>query len=119
MAVRGVGFVGMRTERVGGIEKLFGEVIGLPVTRREGQHVGFNMVDRTVPELHGADDEFHDFLTTGPVAGFRVEDFDATLAAMVAAGVGFIGEIQQAGGPRRQHFRCPDGTIGEIVGPAG
>jgi len=51
------------------------------------------------------------------MTGFRVGDFDATRAAMLAAEVEFIGAIQHADGVSWQHFRCPDGTVAEIIGP--
>jgi catechol 2,3-dioxygenase-like lactoylglutathione lyase family enzyme len=117
MAVRGVGFVGMRTGRLDAMVALFRDVIGVPVVRKEGDLVGFALADGTVFELYGPGDAFHAFFTTGPVVGFRVADFDATRAAMVEAGVAFIGEPQQADGVKWQHFRCPDGTVAEIIGP--
>ena len=55
--------------------------------------------------------------TTGPVVGFRVDDFDATHRAMLEAGVEFIGDHEHADGMSWRHFRCPDGTIAEITGP--
>jgi hypothetical protein len=36
---------------------------------------------------------------------------------MLAAQVEFIGAIQHADGVSWQHFRCPDGTVAEIIGP--
>jgi hypothetical protein len=36
---------------------------------------------------------------------------------MTAAGISFIGDIQQADGESWQHFYCPDGVIAEIIGP--
>ena len=62
-------------------------------------------------------DEFHSFFTTGPVVGLRVGNFDAVRALMLAAGVEFIGSAQHANGTSWQHFRCPDGTVLEIIGP--
>ena len=59
----------------------------------------------------------HEGRATGPVVGFRVGDFDATCAAMLAAKVEFIGAIQHADGVSWQHFRCPNGTVAEIIGP--
>jgi hypothetical protein len=36
---------------------------------------------------------------------------------MMNAGIKFIGEIQTADGVSWQHFRSPDGTILELIGP--
>ncbi|WP_163269731.1 VOC family protein [Chelativorans alearense] len=117
MAVRGIGFVGMRSVRLDETVRLFRDVIGVPVTRQTGDLVGFRLADGTVLELYGPGDTFHAFFKTGPVVGFRVDDFDATRQAMIAAGVGFIGDVQHADGESWQHFHCPDGTIAEIIGP--
>ncbi len=117
MAVKGVGFVGMRTDRLEEMIGLFETVIGLPLMRREGDVAGFTLADGTLVELFGPADAFHAFFDTGPVVGFRVDDFDARRSAMLAAGVAFIGDVQHADGTSWQHFRCPDGTIAEITGP--
>ena len=71
----------------------------------------------TVLEIYGPADEFHSFFTTGPVVGLRVGDFDAVRALMLSAGVEFIGAVQHANGVSWQHFRCPDDTVLEIIGP--
>ena len=118
MTIHGIGFVGMRTEYFDETVWLFRDVIGVPMTRREDGLVGFTLGDGTPLELYGPEEEFHDFFTTGPVVGFRVDDFDKTRAAMIAADVTFIGEPQHANGTSWQHFYCPDGTVAEIIGPA-
>jgi catechol 2,3-dioxygenase-like lactoylglutathione lyase family enzyme len=116
MTIRGIGFVGMRSDRLDETVRLFRDVIGAPVVRQADDLVEFALADGAVLELYGPRDEFHRFFTTGPVVGFRVEDFDATRAAMIAAGVSFIGDTQHANGESWQHFCCPDGTIAEIIG---
>lgn len=117
MTVKGVGFVGMRTDRLAETADLFENVIGLPLARRDSDVAAFTLSDGTLVELFGPGDDFHAFFDTGPVVGFRVDDFDARRRAMLAAGVEFIGEPQHADGVSWQHFRCPDGTIAEIIGP--
>ena len=118
MAVRGVGFVGMRTERLDETVALFRDVVGARLVRQARGLAGFELADGSVFELYGPDDPFHVFFKTGPVVGFEVEDFDATRQAMIEAGIEFIGEVQIAGGRKWQHFHCPDGTVAEIIGRA-
>jgi hypothetical protein len=96
---------------------LFRDVLGVPIVRRFDGLVGFKLADGTILELYGPDDDFHAFFETGPVVAFEVDNFDDTQAAMIAAGVDFIGDIQRRDGVGWQHFRAPDGTILEIVGP--
>jgi catechol 2,3-dioxygenase-like lactoylglutathione lyase family enzyme len=118
MTVLKVGFVGIRSDRLDETVALFRDVIGVPVTRQTDDLVGFRFADGTVLELYGPADEFHAFFTTGPVVAFRVDDFDVTHRAMLAAGVDFIGDVQHADGVSWQHFHCPDGTVLEISGPS-
>ena len=109
--------MGMRSDRFAETVRLFRDIIGVPVTRQTTDMTGFRFGDGTVLEIYGPADDFHSFFTTGPVVGFRVGDFDATCAAMLAAKVEFIGAIQHADGVSWQHFCCPDGTVSEIIGP--
>jgi catechol 2,3-dioxygenase-like lactoylglutathione lyase family enzyme len=107
----------MRSDRIAETVALFRDVIGLPVSRETPDLVGFHLEDGTILELYGPGDTFHAFFTSGPVVGFRVDDFDATHRAMLAAGIRFIGAVQHANGTSWQHFHCPDGTVAEIIGP--
>jgi hypothetical protein len=117
MTVLKVDFVGIRSNRLGDTVALFRDVIGMPVARQSDDLVGFRLADGTVLELYGPGDEFHAFFTTGPVVAFRVENFDVTRRAMLAAGIKFIGDVQHADGVSWQHFHSPDGTVLEISGP--
>ena len=118
MSTRKVGFVGIRTHRLPQMVALFRDALGVPVAREASDLVGFKLADGTVLELYGPGDAFHAFFETGPVVGFEVGNFDDARRAMIKAGISFIGEVQRAGGVAWQHFRCPDGTILEIIGPS-
>ena len=117
MTVAGVGFVGLRSGQFSEMVGLFRDVLGVPLVRETSGMAGFRLGDGAVLEIYGPADEFHSFFTTGPVVGLRVGDFDAVRALMLSAGVEFIGAIQHANGMSWQHFRCPDGTVLEIIGP--
>ena len=117
MAVEGVGFVGLRTDQFSEMVRLFRDVIGMPLAREAVGLAGFRFGDGTVLEVYGPADEHHSFFITGPVVGLRVGDFDGARELMVAAGVEFLGEVQHVSGTSWQHFRCPDGTVLEIIGP--
>ncbi|HET7718075.1 MAG TPA: VOC family protein [Bauldia sp.] len=117
MAAKGVGFVGMRTDRLAETIDLFENVLGLPLTRHTGDFAVFTLPDGALVELFGPQTRLHSVFTTGPVVGFRVDDFDATNQALVDAAVAFVSEVQHADGVSWRHFRCPDGTIVEITGP--
>ena len=117
MSADSVAFVGLRSDRYAETVRLFRDIIGVPVTAQATDMTRFRLGDGSVLEIYGPADDFHSFFTTGPVVGFRVGDFDATRAAMLAAQVEFIGATQHADGVSWQHFRSPDGTVSEIIGP--
>ena len=117
MSVAGVGFVGLRSNHFSEMVQLFRDVIGVPLAREASGMAGFRLGDGSALEIYGPADEFHSFFTTGPVVGLRVGDFDAVRSRMLSAGVKFIGTPQHANGTSWQHFRCPDGTVLEIIGP--
>ena len=116
MTVSKVGFVGIRTDRLDETVALFRDILGMKVSRQTDDLVGFKLADGTILEFYDPANEFHGFFTTGPVVGFRVDNFDVTRQAMLAAGVKFIGDVQHADGVSWQHFHGPDGTILEIIG---
>ena len=118
MEVKGLVWLGLRTDRFAETVRLFRDVMGLEPIRDEPNLVGLRMADGTEMELYSPGDDFHHFFTTGPVVGFLVDDVDAARAVMEGAGVEFIGPIQRAGGASWNHFRGPDGTVFEIFSRA-
>ena len=115
--IRSVGFIGVRTSSFGAMTALYRDVLGLePVLERPGA-TWFRAGDGTPIHVYAADDEDHDFFGSAPVVGFTVEDFEGARAAMVAAGIEFIGEPQRDGGTAWNHYRGPDGNVYEIIGP--
>ena len=115
--VRSLGFLGVRTAAFAETAALYRDVLGLePVLDRPGA-AWFQAADGASIHVYAADDPDHDFFGEGPVVGLVVEDFEASRAAMVRAGIAFIGEPQRDGGVAWNHYRGPDGNIYEIIGP--
>ena len=115
--VRSLGFLGVRTDAFEETVALYRDVLGLtPVLERPGA-AWFRTGDGAAIHVYGATDEDHAFFDSGPVVGLVVDDFDATRAAMVAAGIDFIGDPQRDGGSAWNHYRGPDGNVYEIIGP--
>ena len=115
MDVKGLTWLGLRTDRFDEMVKFFRDVMALKPIRDEAQFASFQMSDGTRMELYRPDEEFHAFFTTGPVVAFLVDDVDAARAEMEGAGIQFIGPIQRAGKASWNHFRAPDGTVFEIL----
>ena len=119
MQVKGLCWLGLRTQQFDEMVEFFRDVMGMKPIRDEPGIAGFQMIDGTNLELYAFDEEFHAVFTTGPVVAFQVDDVDASKAAMEAAGVEFIGPIQRMGESSWNHFRAPDGTVFEILSMAG
>ena len=115
MRVRGLTWLGLRTPQFDEMVAFFRDVMGMEPGRDEPGIARFQMTDGTNLELYALDEKFHAFFTTGPVVAFRVDDVDASRAAMEAAGIEFIGPIQRMGKTSWNHFRAPDGTVFEIL----
>ena len=115
MDVKGLTWLGLRTDRFDEMVTFFREVMALKPIRDEAQIASFQMSDGTRMELYRPEEEFHAFFTTGPVVAFLVDDVDVARAEMEAAGIQFIGPIQRAGKTSWNHFRAPDGTVFEIL----
>lgn len=115
--LRSMGFLGVRTDAYEATVALYRDVLGLePILERPGA-TWFRASDGAQVHVYGPTDEDHEFFGRGPVVGLVVDDFDAARAAMVAAGIEFIGEPQRDGGSAWNHYRGPDGNVYEIIGP--
>lgn len=111
----GVGFVGFRTQRFDEMVALFRDRIGLELVHEAPGAAWFRL--GTDAELHVYADADHAFFTTGPVVGLRVDDVDRTRAALEADGLEMLTEIERSPDAAWCHFRAPDGTVLEIIGP--
>ena len=115
--VRSLGFLGVRTPAFAAMSALYRDVLGLePIHERPGA-AWFKAADGAAIHVYAEDDADHDFFGAGPVVGLVVDDFEARRAAMVAAGIAFLGEPQRDGGVAWNHYRAPDGNVYEIIGP--
>ena len=115
MEVKGLRWLGIRTERFEETAQFFRDVMGLEVTRHEHNVVGFRFPDGTEMEVWRPEEEFHAFFTTGPVVGFQVDDVDEARARMEAEDVEFLTPVQRTKGAAWTHFRGPDGSVYEII----
>jgi catechol 2,3-dioxygenase-like lactoylglutathione lyase family enzyme len=115
--VRGLAWLATRTERFAETAAFFRDVLGLHVLlERPGQMV-FGLADGGAVEVFAPDEPDHRHFTTGPVAGFLVEDVDAARAELEAAGIELLGAVGRGDAPGEawQHFRGPDGNVYELT----
>jgi len=116
MQIIKLAWVGTRTDNAEPTVAFFREVLGL---RLELEHPGFWMLklpDGSKVEVFGPDTAVNRHFTTGPVAGFLVDDVNAATAELRSAGVEILLEPGVDGsGNAWVHLRAPDGNIYEFT----
>lgn len=114
----GIGFIGFRTDRFEEMAGLLRDLIGLEVIREAVGATWFRLGADAELHVYADTDPDHAFFTTGPVVGLRVADVEATRERMKAAGLEMLTEVERTADAAWCHFRAPDGTVLEIIGPA-
>ena len=115
----GIGFIGFRTDRFDEMVALFRDRIGLSIIRAAPDATWFRLGDDAELHVYADTDSDHGFFTTGPVVGLRVENVAATRSALEADGLEMLTDIERTASAAWCHFRAPDGTVLEIIGPPG
>jgi catechol 2,3-dioxygenase-like lactoylglutathione lyase family enzyme len=116
MTVRGLGWLGVRTERFEQTVALFRDLLGLDPFQVDDASVRFRLGDGTELHVYGPADTDHEFFGTAPVVGLVVADVDTARRRMEAAGVEFLTPVERAGTSAWCHFRGPDGNVYELIG---
>jgi hypothetical protein len=114
----GIEFVGFRTDRFAEMVALFRDIVGLEVIREARGATWFRLGADAELHVYADTEPDHAFFTTGPVVGFRVGDVEATRARLEADGLEMLTEVERTETAAWCHFRAPDGTVLEIIGPA-
>jgi len=115
--VKGLVWVGTRTERYAEMVDFYGDALGLPLEHEEGEFAVFRLPDGAKAEVFGPSDAEHAHFSTGPVAGFLVDDVRGAREVLEAKGIEFIGPVHEwePTGEAWSHFRAPDGNVYEIT----
>ena len=114
MQVHKLAWLGTRTGRDAQTAAFFRDVLGL---RSDPVAPGFwvlTLPDGSKVEVFGPESRINPHFTTGPVAGFLVDDVPAATAELRAVGVEILLE-GRAGDNAWVHFRAPDGNIYELT----
>jgi catechol 2,3-dioxygenase-like lactoylglutathione lyase family enzyme len=115
MRIIKLAWVGTRTDNAEPTVAFFREVLSL---RLESNQPGFWMLklpDGSKVEVFGPDSPINRHFTTGPVAGFLVDDVHGA-AAELRSGVEILRESGlDDSGNAWVHFRAPDGNIHELT----
>jgi catechol 2,3-dioxygenase-like lactoylglutathione lyase family enzyme len=109
-------WVGTRTDNDLATVGFFRDVLGL---RLEVDQPGFRVLklsDGGKVEVFGPDSDANRHFTTGPVAGFLVDDVTSAADELRAAGIEILhGPEHDRHGNAWVHFRAPDGNIYELT----
>jgi catechol 2,3-dioxygenase-like lactoylglutathione lyase family enzyme len=120
MRIIKLAWVGTRTDNAEPTVAFFRDVLGL---RLELAHAGFWMLKfpaGSKVEVFGPDSPINRHFTTGPVAGFLVDNVPDAATELRSAGIEilFQSELDDSGNAW-VHFRGPDGNIYEFTQDAG
>ena len=115
--VQSLGFLGVRTDAFDETVALYRDALGMTPIHSGPGAAWFRAGDGSQVHVYGPAEDDHAFFGSAPVVGLVVEDFDAARAALVGAGIAFVGEPQRDGTTAWNHYRGPDGNVYEIIGP--
>ena len=124
MTGRRVGFVGVRLADAATYARtvaLYRDGLGLRIVREDGDRsTRFELDDGTGVHVYGPGDLDHEAFGDQTCVGIAVDDVDAARAAMQAVGIEILDdETQHDDAEAWFHYRAPDGSIQEILGPSG
>lgn len=116
MEIIKLAWVGIRTARPEPTVAFFRDLLGLRLDAHSEDFWLLKMPDGSKVEVFGPDSPVNRHFTTGPVAGFLVDDVFAATAELRSAGVEILldPEVDQSGNAW-VHFRGPDGNIYEFT----
>ena len=109
-------WVGTRTDRASETADFFEHVMGLRLISTDNDFWVFQMPDGSKVEVFGPGSPDNQHFTTGPVAGFLVDDFEAAIEELREAGTEIVwGPETASDGNAWVHFRGPDGHLYELT----
>jgi hypothetical protein len=115
MKVKGIVWLGTRTERFEQMNDFCQDLLGLSQKLFEPGFAVYELPNGDLFEVFGPDSSYNEFMTH-PVAGFLVDDIAAARAELEAKGIEFIGPIEgDTDDYRWTHFRAPDGFVYELT----
>ena len=112
MRIKGVVWLGTRTERFDEMREFFLEITGVAPRDDPGLAV-FDLASGDRIEVF--DMAAGESYMVAPVVGFLVDDVAAARAELESRGIEFIGPIRTGAGSSWSHFRAPDGHVYELT----
>jgi hypothetical protein len=111
MRVKGIVWLGTRTERFDEMREFFLGITGV-TPRDEPGMAAFDLASGDRIEV--LDTAVGESYMVAPVAGLLVDDVATARAELESSGIEFIGPIRTGAGSTWSHFRAPDGNVYEL-----
>jgi hypothetical protein len=111
MRVKGIVWLGTRTERFDEMREFFLRITGV-TPRDEPGMAAFDLASGDRIEV--LDTAVGESYMVAPVAGLLVDDVATARAELESSGIEFIGPIHTGAGSTWSHFRAPDGNVYEL-----
>jgi catechol 2,3-dioxygenase-like lactoylglutathione lyase family enzyme len=116
MEILKLAWVGTRTDRPQQTVAFFRDLLGLPVDIQREDFWMLRLPDGSKVEVFGPGNPVNRHFTTGPVAGFLVDDVFGATHELRSAGVEILLEpTVDESGNAWVHFRAPDGNVYEFT----
>lgn len=109
-------WLGTRTDRATETAEFFEHVMGLRLIAADKDFWVFQLPDGSKVEVFGPGNPDNRHFSTGPVAGFLVDDFESAVKELRKAGTEIVwGPENSTDGNAWVHFRGPDGHLYELT----
>lgn len=118
MRVVRLAWLGVRTDRARAMASFVEETLGLRLDHASENERVYSLPGGGKVEIIGTESPDFDHFTTGPVAGFLVDDVRAAVQELREAGIPILGVPVFAPGDDDvawAHFRAPDGNVYELT----
>ena len=116
MEIIKLAWVGTRTQRPEPTVAFFRDLLGLRLALQLEDFWVLKLPDGSKVEVFGPDSPLNRHFTTGPVAGFLVDDVFHATEELRSAGIEILLEPElDDSGNAWVHFRAPDGNIYEFT----
>jgi predicted enzyme related to lactoylglutathione lyase len=118
----GIPFVGFRattSEEYAATVRLYRDLVGLAVSWEDGERsTRFRLDDGAELHVYGPDDVDHVAFGGRACIGVAVDDIDAARRRLESAGIEVLDEVTERDDTSAWfHYRAPDGSVQEVVGP--
>lgn len=113
MHVKRLGWLGVRTERFDQMVSTLRDTMGISLELEQPGRAMFKLPNGDPIDVFDTSLPQYARFTTGPVVGFVVDDVEAGIRELAAAGVE-VYDVQRGDGFKWAHFRGPDGNLYEL-----